>query len=491
MADKEIKIGLTVTGDAKPIEDTAAALDDLQTKAVDTADNTRDMTDAMEETAEATRGTQRAVAALTIAQLAGQVSSLGQRMRSLADDIRSVDPALADAMDGWGNLASTAGNAASTIAMGFATGGPIGAAVGGLVAVINFAQGEMEEAAKDAQREIADSQKKTEKILQDVKARQEEASRAAAAATERMARQQSAAYDRVRASIEAAADAQERLLALQGKLDDSRDRRARSAIEASGMPVGDKINALTNLEMAAIERKYNQDAETKQVRINAMNDQLANAEREADAARDAAARANEALSKAIRDEDRYRDLEQTGNGASPEAGRLRQAYGGDPANKIEGLQAARDKANELADELSTGVEALANNLKNAVDTANAELEALAALADEEKAAVYEDAQRKLNDLLVKEGQEAATAASEMGATGSAFSEAMRRASQSLADGFQPADLDAFTADMRRVQGDMTASEQRTADMLRQMMMRLKERQDQQEAQIRQLSSQIR
>lgn len=491
MVEKEIKVGLTVTGDPAPIQDTADAVDDLNEKATDLTTRGRNMAEAMDETAEATRGTQRAVAALSIAQLAGQVANLGGRMRALADDVRSVDPALAEAMEGWGNLASTAGNAASTIAMGFATGGPIGAAVGGLVAVINVAQSEMEDAAKEAQQEIAESQRKTDEIIAGMKQRQAEAFRESETAANRMAAQQVAAYDRVRAAIEATTQSQLRLMELQGRVEDARAGRARAAIEGSSMADADKVQALAQLEIAAIERKYAAEAEARQARAEGLQQQLQIQERQADQLRKAAARAQDELAQARSDAVKYQQMVEAGQANSFAAGDLRRKYGGDPAGAIEPLEAKSADATAKADAAIQSVVTLADGLKQMVEAANAELETMAALADEQKAAAYEDAQRKLNDVLAKEGQAVADAAAERAQADSAFAQAMQRASQSLNDGFQPADLDAFVADIRQKQGEMTASEQRTAQMLQTMMLEMKRRQDNQEAAIRQLSSQIR
>lgn len=129
MAEKTLDISIKTTGDTSGSEAVAQSLGKVEPaarKAAAAADDVgKSGSDALDNIDQRTAGQ-------SFANLADTIAAAGGRMKALAKDVESLDPELAKTIGTFGNLAEKGGEAASTIAIGFAAGGPIGAGLAGL-----------------------------------------------------------------------------------------------------------------------------------------------------------------------------------------------------------------------------------------------------------------------------------------------------------------------------------------------------------------------
>lgn len=88
--------------------------------------------DEMEMDAEESARKMQMLAAKVAAGAAG-VAGAGMKLQALANDLREINPAAADAIESIGQVTEKAGTLATTIASGFALGGPYGAIAGTVV----------------------------------------------------------------------------------------------------------------------------------------------------------------------------------------------------------------------------------------------------------------------------------------------------------------------------------------------------------------------
>lgn len=162
MAAPDIIIGLKTTGDtagAENVEKSIFAVEDAAKQAsreMDVAEAKRRQAGGageggLEKQVDTIAMLQKAQ---VISQLGAQLAQIGPKFNEIAESVRGFDSDLADSLETTGQVVSKAGEAASTIALGFAAGGPVGAALAtAFVAVKELAGGwvEMKQAEHDAE----------------------------------------------------------------------------------------------------------------------------------------------------------------------------------------------------------------------------------------------------------------------------------------------------------------------------------------------------
>ena len=126
---KKIPIEITTTSDNAGVEDVKKGLQEVE-------DGLQDVSHAGDDAADATKGMEenigeisRAQKAQAVAQLAQAVGKIGERFRESAREVREFDRESADALDQMADRIDKVSTSASALAMGFAAGGPLGAAV--------------------------------------------------------------------------------------------------------------------------------------------------------------------------------------------------------------------------------------------------------------------------------------------------------------------------------------------------------------------------
>ncbi len=138
MADKDIIIGLKTTGDtagAEAVKESIFAVED----AAKQAERELDVVEAKRRQARNAGpdgGLEKQVDQIAmlqksqvVSQLGEQLTKIGPKFKEIADSVRGFDADLAATLETTGQVVSKAGEAASTIALGFAAGGPVGAAL--------------------------------------------------------------------------------------------------------------------------------------------------------------------------------------------------------------------------------------------------------------------------------------------------------------------------------------------------------------------------
>lgn len=116
-------------------------------KLVETVEEVDKKSDKLDENVEKITRLQKAQ---VIAQLGGQVSQLGAAFNTVADGIESFDKDGAKSLRSIGDNLETAGSAVTSLAIGFAVGGPLGAGVAALGEGVKYVATEMGKAAEEA-----------------------------------------------------------------------------------------------------------------------------------------------------------------------------------------------------------------------------------------------------------------------------------------------------------------------------------------------------
>lgn len=135
MSDKNIKIGIGVTGApqaAAEIERVEKATKDLDQASDAASRRTQDLDANVSKIGRAQTGQ-------AVAQLAEKVGMIGSKMIEVAADVREFDAVMADRLENTGRAIQETTAAASTMAMGFAVGGPLGAGIAGIITLLGKA----------------------------------------------------------------------------------------------------------------------------------------------------------------------------------------------------------------------------------------------------------------------------------------------------------------------------------------------------------------
>lgn len=129
------------------VEDLDAQLEALKARAEALRENTEATEDLGEASADASEKSgdldenvskiARAQKAQAVAQLAGEVGKVGQKFKDVADEVESFDAQLANSLRNTGKNIEQTASAVSALALGFAVGGPLGAAAAGVGVVIS------------------------------------------------------------------------------------------------------------------------------------------------------------------------------------------------------------------------------------------------------------------------------------------------------------------------------------------------------------------
>jgi hypothetical protein len=135
--------GETASPWAGQLEKTKHTFDELGGSAEKAAEKIDEVTEATEELGEATNNARKPTAELdenvdniaraqkgrAIADLADKVGLIAAKFRDTANEVREYDKAAADALDQTADRIDMVSSSVSTLAMGFAVGGPLGAGV--------------------------------------------------------------------------------------------------------------------------------------------------------------------------------------------------------------------------------------------------------------------------------------------------------------------------------------------------------------------------
>lgn len=116
-------------------QDGVATLEELTEWLEKKEDAERKAAEAEKDSAELTR-IRRANQAQALAQLGNGITQIGARLRQEAREISAFDDELGQTLDSLGEVAEATGGVVDGAVTGFAIGGPIGAAVGGLAGLI-------------------------------------------------------------------------------------------------------------------------------------------------------------------------------------------------------------------------------------------------------------------------------------------------------------------------------------------------------------------
>lgn len=137
------KVESAVDGLGTSSGDAASGIDELKKQMQETIDRARAATEGLDEAAESAGGLEEEVGKISnaqqaqvLSQLAGNVGKLGAEFQSVAKDVEKFDAELAATLDKAGKGLETLAGGLSSVALGFAAGGPIGAAAAALVVAI-------------------------------------------------------------------------------------------------------------------------------------------------------------------------------------------------------------------------------------------------------------------------------------------------------------------------------------------------------------------
>lgn len=132
---------------AKAATDAVREVTEETEKLVETVEEVDKKTDKLDENVEKITRLQKAQ---VVAQLGGQVAQLGKAFTTVADGIESFDQEGAKSLRSIGENLETAGSAVTSMAIGFAVGGPLGAGVAALGEGVKYVASEMGKAAEEA-----------------------------------------------------------------------------------------------------------------------------------------------------------------------------------------------------------------------------------------------------------------------------------------------------------------------------------------------------
>ncbi len=252
--------------------------EDITEAAEGAADGAEKLSDNVSKIARLQRGQ-------VLVDLAGQVGKIGAKFSETADQVESFDANLAATLRNTGSQISTVANVASTMAMGFAVGGPLGAGVAGIGALLSELVGDYIAAGQAAVEAAAKSAAAFEAATGKVAALQ--AARdaldftafvAGLDAEEEAIEKQNTALERNRTLLEAKIAAQAKLAA------------AKAANEMAGIDADDSLTPAEKIEKKGGVREK-QARETAQAAVAKQAREVAAAEAEAKEKADAAARA--------------------------------------------------------------------------------------------------------------------------------------------------------------------------------------------------------
>lgn len=129
-----------IDAQAAALQKAAAAAKEMEERCAELEEQLRDVNDACEEANEQVPDLDenvskiaRAQKAQALAQLAGNIGQIAGKFREAASEAEEFDRAAADSMRATADRIETVTGAVATLALGFATGGPIGLGLAGLV----------------------------------------------------------------------------------------------------------------------------------------------------------------------------------------------------------------------------------------------------------------------------------------------------------------------------------------------------------------------
>jgi hypothetical protein len=125
------------------LEEAAEAMETVAEASVPMSEHLGEVAEGFEDASEAAdhmhhnvRKIARVQQAQIISQLAGQVGMIGGKLREVADDLQEFDAEMANGMRNAGVAIEKVSGAVGTLAIGFAAGGPLGAALAGTVVML-------------------------------------------------------------------------------------------------------------------------------------------------------------------------------------------------------------------------------------------------------------------------------------------------------------------------------------------------------------------
>jgi hypothetical protein len=172
MADKNVDINIRTKADSREVKRYDDAHRDLEDTLKDSVYTVEDLHDWLEkkreeeekaaklakneEEREVIRANARANQAQVLGVIGDKIGQLGSRLVSIGRDIGEVDKELGKTIESMGRLGETTGSVVTGAAAGFAVGGPIGAALGGLAGVVKS----LYDTWLEGQKQVAEAQKK-------------------------------------------------------------------------------------------------------------------------------------------------------------------------------------------------------------------------------------------------------------------------------------------------------------------------------------------
>ena len=178
MADeKKIKVSIESDADTKPVDDYAAAherleesFDDAKASIVDLQDNVQRLEEDQREAEkfaekqaanQEARMNRRANQAQVLVQLAQGLAQASEKLKQSAEDIGKFDEELGSTIGTLADFGTTSSSVINNAAIGFAVGGPLGAAIGGLTGTVKG----LFDAWVDGQEVLAESHKRQQEAV--------------------------------------------------------------------------------------------------------------------------------------------------------------------------------------------------------------------------------------------------------------------------------------------------------------------------------------
>jgi hypothetical protein len=131
------------TAAAESVEKVAEAAEKVSAASVPMSEHLGQLAEEMESAGEAAgemesnvRKIARVQQAQIISQLANQAGQMGRKLQEVADGLQEFDSEMADSMRNAGESIEKVSGAVATLAIGFAAGGPLGAALAGTVVML-------------------------------------------------------------------------------------------------------------------------------------------------------------------------------------------------------------------------------------------------------------------------------------------------------------------------------------------------------------------